>query len=332
MALLQIAEPGLAAAPHQHRLAVGIDLGTTNSLVATVRSGLPTVLADEGGRLLLPSVVHYGADGVLRVGDEARALALSDPANTIASAKRLIGRSLADIAPGVVPYPLEAMGPSAVGVRTVAGLQSPVAVGTEVLKALKDRAEAGLGGPLVGAVITVPAYFDDAQRQATKDAARAAGLNVLRLLNEPTAAAVAYGLDTANEGVYVVYDLGGGTFDVSILRLTRGVFEVLATNGDAQLGGDDVDQALVDWFCALDTSFTWAPADAGALRAAARAAKEAAEEERRAARRAEMAQAKADKLAAKAALAAANAPKPGLTEEEKKAARDARYAARKAKR
>ena len=275
MALLQIAEPGRAAAPHQHRLAVGIDLGTTNSLVATLRSGLSVVLPDADGRALLPSVVHYAADGAITVGHTATQLATQDPLNTIASAKRLIGRSLADIAPGVVPYPLEVMGPSAVGVRTVAGLQSPVAVGTEVLKALKDRAEAALGGPLVGAVITVPAYFDDAQRQATKDAARAAGLNVLRLLNEPTAAAVAYGLDTANEGVYVVYDLGGGTFDVSILRLTRGVFEVLATNGDAQLGGDDVDQALVDWFCALDTNFTWAPADAGALRAAARAAKEA---------------------------------------------------------
>nr|MBP6338812.1 Fe-S protein assembly chaperone HscA [Vitreoscilla sp.] len=278
MALLQIAEPGRAAAPHQHRLAVGIDLGTTNSLVATIRSGLPVVLPDEQGRSLLPSVVHYAADGAITVGHAATQLATQDPLNTIASAKRLIGRSLADIAPGVVPYPLEAMGPSAVGVRTVAGLHSPVAVGTEVLKALRDRAEAALGGPLVGAVITVPAYFDDAQRQATKDAASKAGINVLRLLNEPTAAAVAYGLDTANEGVYVVYDLGGGTFDVSILRLTRGVFEVLATNGDAQLGGDDVDQALVDWFCALDTSFTWAPADAAALRAAARAAKEALSE------------------------------------------------------
>ena len=189
-----------------------------------------------------------------------------------------VGRSLADIAPGIVPYPLEAIGSSAVGVRTVAGVKSPVAVGAEVLKALKDRAEAALGGPLVGAVITVPAYFDDAQRQATKDAARVAGLNVLRLLNEPTAAAVAYGLDTASEGVFVVYDLGGGTFDVSILRMTRGVFEVLATNGDAQLGGDDVDQAVVDWFCAQHAGFAWGAADASALRAAARAAKEAMSE------------------------------------------------------
>ena len=275
MALLQIAEPGRAAAPHQHRLAVGIDLGTTNSLVATLRSGMPLVLADEAGDRLLPSVVHYAADGAVTVGRAASALAATDPLNTVASAKRLIGRAPADIAPGLVPYALEPLGPSAVGVRTAAGVKSPVAVGAEVLKALKDRAEAALGGALVGAVITVPAYFDDAQRQATKDAARAAGIPVLRLLNEPTAAAVAYGLDTANEGVYVVYDLGGGTFDVSVLRLTRGVFEVLATHGDPVLGGDDVDQAVVDWFCALDPDFRWAPADATALRAAARQAKEA---------------------------------------------------------
>ncbi|MBQ0961180.1 Fe-S protein assembly chaperone HscA [Ideonella sp. 4Y11] len=278
MALLQIAEPGRAAAPHQHRLAVGIDLGTTHSLVATLRSGVPVVLGDEAGRLLLPSVVHYAADGAVTVGADAQALAAEDPLNTIASAKRLIGRAPADITPGLVPYALEALGPSAVGVRTVAGVKSPVAVGAEVLRALRERAEAALGGPLVGAVITVPAYFDDAQRQATKDAARAAGLNVLRLLNEPTAAAVAYGLDTANEGVYVVYDLGGGTFDVSVLRLTRGVFEVLATNGDPVLGGDDVDQLLVDWFCSLDPAMDWGPNDASALRRAARTAKEALSE------------------------------------------------------
>ena len=278
MALLQIAEPGRSAAPHQHRLAVGIDLGTTNSLVASLRSGVPVVLADAEGQPLLPSVVHYAADGAVTVGAVAAQIAATDPLNTIASAKRLIGRAPSDIAPGLVPYALEAIGPSAVGVRTVAGLQSPVAVGTEVLKALKDRAEAGLGGPLVGAVITVPAYFDDAQRQATKDAARAAGLNVLRLLNEPTAAAVAYGLDSASEGVFVVYDLGGGTFDVSILRMTRGVFEVLATNGDAQLGGDDVDQAVVGWFCAQHAGLPWGAADASALRAAARVAKEALSE------------------------------------------------------
>ncbi|WP_428422189.1 Fe-S protein assembly chaperone HscA [Methylibium sp.] len=275
MALLQIAEPGRAAAPHQHRLAVGIDLGTTNSLVATLRSGVPTVLADEHGRTLLPSVVHYAEGGGIIVGDAARALALRDPQNTIASAKRLIGRAPGDIGPGTVPYAVRALGASAVGVPTRAGVKSPVEVGTEVLRALAQRAEAALGGPLVGAVITVPAYFDDAQRQATKDAAQRAGLNVLRLLNEPTAAAVAYGLDTANEGIYAVYDLGGGTFDVSILRLARGVFEVLSTNGDAMLGGDDFDTCLVRWFCEQQPRFEWSEQDAAALNAAARSAKEA---------------------------------------------------------
>ena len=275
MALLQIAEPGRAAAPHQHRLAVGIDLGTTNSLVATLRSGVPTVLADEAGRTLLPSVVHYAEGGVVIVGDAARALAIRDPQNTIASAKRLIGRSTGDIAPGTVPYAVQALGEAAVGVPTRAGLKSPVEVGAEVLRALSQRAEAALGGALVGAVITVPAYFDDAQRQATKDAAQHAGINVLRLLNEPTAAAVAYGLDTASEGLYAIYDLGGGTFDVSILRLSRGVFEVLATNGDAMLGGDDFDACVVRWFCAQGPDFAWSALDAAALNAAARSAKEA---------------------------------------------------------
>ena len=273
MALLQIAEPGRAAAPHQHRLVVGIDLGTTNSLVATVRSGLPTVLDDEQGRSLLPSVLHYGTDGVVRVGEDARAQALLDPLNTIASAKRLIGRSAADIAPGTVPYELVAMSDSAVGVNTRAGLKSPVEIGAEVLRVLKERAVASLGGDLVGAVITVPAYFDDAQRQATKDAATQAGLNVLRLLNEPTAAAVAYGLESANEGVYVVYDLGGGTFDVSVLQLSCGVFEVMSTAGDAMLGGDDFDHALADWFAAQTGD--WQASDMAALHAAARRAKEA---------------------------------------------------------
>jgi len=274
MALLQIAEPGRAAAPHQHRLAVGIDLGTTNSLVATLRSGVPTVLADELGQTLLPSVVHYAEGGETHVGEGARQLAIRDPQNTIASAKRLIGRAFGDIAPGTVPYALRALGPGAIGVPTRAGLKSPVEIGAEVLRALRLRAEASLGGPLVGAVITVPAYFDDAQRQATKDAAQQAGLTVLRLLNEPTAAAVAYGLDTANEGLYAVYDLGGGTFDVSILRLERGVFEVLATNGDAMLGGDDFDAAVVRWFCAQNPGFEWTDRDAAALNAAARRAKE----------------------------------------------------------
>jgi len=278
MALLQIAEPGRAAAPHQHRLAVGIDLGTTNSLVATLRSGVSTVLADEDGRALVPSVVHYAASGEVIVGEPARALAVRDPQNTISSAKRLIGRAPGDITPGTVPYALQALGPSAVGVPTRAGVKSPVEIGAEVLRALKQRAEAALGGALVGAVITVPAYFDDAQRQATKDAAQRAGLNVLRLLNEPTAAAVAYGLDTASEGVYVVYDLGGGTFDVSILRLARGVFEVLSTNGDAMLGGDDFDACVVRWFCAQQPAFAWSERDAAALHAAARSAKEALSE------------------------------------------------------
>jgi molecular chaperone HscA len=273
MALLQIAEPGLAAAPHQHRLAVGIDLGTTNSLVATVRSGLPTVLGDDQGRTLLPSVVHYGVDGTLSVGDAARAHALADPLNTIASAKRLIGRSLTDISHGTVPQLLEALSDSAVGVRTRAGVKSPVDIGAEVLSVLRARAEASLGGDLVGAVITVPAYFDDAQRQATKDAAVRAGMNVLRLLNEPTAAAIAYGLESAAEGVYVVYDLGGGTFDVSILRLARGVFEVVATAGDAVLGGDDFDHLLADWFA--QQTGGWHPRDMTALHAAARRTKEA---------------------------------------------------------
>ncbi len=274
MALLQIAEPGRAAAPHQHRLAVGIDLGTTNSLVATVRSGLPTVLADEAGATLLPSVVHYAADGTVIVGAQARALALRDPQNTIASAKRLIGRAPADIVAGSLPYAVQPLGPSGVGVATRAGIKSPVDVGADVLRVLGQRAEAALGGPLVGAVITVPAYFDDAQRQATKDAAQRAGLNVLRLLNEPTAAAVAYGLDTANEGVYAVYDLGGGTFDVSLLRLARGVFEVLSTNGDSMLGGDDFDACVVRWFCAQQPATAWDARDAAALHAAARLAKE----------------------------------------------------------
>lgn len=272
MALLQIAEPGRAAAPHQHRLAVGIDLGTTNSLVASLRSGLATVLPDEEGAALLPSVVRFGAEGVLQVGRAARALQAQDPRNTIASAKRLIGRSLQDLEGKTPPFELAALGDGAVGVRTDHAVVSPVQVGAEVLKALRVRAEAALGGALVGAVITVPAYFDDAQRQATKDAAALAGLTVLRLLNEPTAAAVAYGLESAKEGVYVVYDLGGGTFDVSVLRLSRGVFEVVATGGDAVLGGDDFDHRLAAWFAA--ETGDWQAAEIAALHAAARAAKE----------------------------------------------------------
>ncbi|WP_283148358.1 Fe-S protein assembly chaperone HscA [Silvimonas soli] len=246
MALLQIAEPGMSAAPHQHRLAVGIDLGTTNSLVATVRSGSAVCLPDAEGRALLPSVVNYGAEGVITVGHAAQARQNKDPSNTVVSVKRFMGRGLKDIADLATPYRFVDE-PGMLKLQTVAGVKSPVEVSADILRALKNRAEESLGGELVGAVITVPAYFDDAQRQATKDAARLAGLNVLRLLNEPTAAAIAYGLDNGAEGTYVVYDLGGGTFDVSILELTRGVFEVKATSGDSQLGGDDFDHRIHCW-------------------------------------------------------------------------------------
>jgi molecular chaperone HscA len=247
MALLQIAEPGLSAAPHEHRLAVGIDLGTTNSLVATVRNGIAVVLNDEHGRPLLPSVVRYRAAGAPGVGYEAQARQSEDPHNTIVSAKRFMGRGLHDL-PDLALLPYHFVdAPGMVQLKTVAGVKSPVEVSADILRVLKTRAEAALGGELTGAVITVPAYFDDAQRQATKDAARLAGLNVLRLLNEPTAAAIAYGLDNAAEGIYAVYDLGGGTFDISILRLTKGVFEVLATNGDSALGGDDFDRRIYCW-------------------------------------------------------------------------------------
>lgn len=247
MALLQIAEPGESTAPHQHRLAVGIDLGTTNSLVATVRNSVPVVLNDDKGRALLPSVVRYFADGRTVVGHAAQAAQAQDPRNTIASVKRFMGRGLADVAHvESMPYVFEDA-PGMVRLRTAQGAKSPVEVSADILRTLRERAEASLGGPLTGAVITVPAYFDDAQRQATKDAARVAGLEVLRLLNEPTAAAIAYGLDNASEGIYAVYDLGGGTFDISILKLSRGVFEVLATSGDAALGGDDFDHRVYCW-------------------------------------------------------------------------------------
>ncbi len=251
MALLQISEPGQSTAPHQHKLAVGIDLGTTNSLVATVRSGSASILVDADGHALLPSVVRYLADGNIDVGYNAQASQSIDPQNTIISAKRYMGRGLKDIDVSNQPYKfVESDG--MIQIETRAGVKSPVEVSAEILKALKTRAEKSLGlekdsPELVGAVITVPAYFDDAQRQATKDAARLAGLNVLRLLNEPTAAAVAYGLDNAAEGTYVIYDLGGGTFDISILKLSKGVFEVLATNGDSALGGDDFDRRIFCW-------------------------------------------------------------------------------------
>ncbi|OGT90447.1 MAG: Fe-S protein assembly chaperone HscA [Gammaproteobacteria bacterium RIFOXYA12_FULL_61_12] len=266
MALLQIAEPGQFAAPHQHKLAAGIDLGTTNSLVASVLSGMAVTLPDAAGRHLLPSVVRYAAEGVV-VGDEAKLAAVEDPLNTVQSVKRLMGRGLADLKTlgSTLPYDIayrevgEGREPGAVSldgsgavprIRTRSGEVTPVEVSAEILKTLARRAEQSLGGELTGVVITVPAYFDDAQRQATKDAARLAGLNVFRLLNEPTAAAVAYGLDQRAEGVHAVYDLGGGTFDISILRLHRGVFEVMSTGGDSALGGDDFDRALAQWIMA----------------------------------------------------------------------------------
>ncbi|WP_296271189.1 Fe-S protein assembly chaperone HscA [Pseudomonas sp. UBA6323] len=248
MALLQIAEPGQSPQPHQRRLAVGIDLGTTNSLVAAVRSGLAEPLADADGSVILPSAVRYHAASI-EVGESAKLAAASDPLNTVLSVKRLMGRGIADVHQlgEQLPYRFAAGESHMPFIETVQGAKSPVEVSAEILKTLRLRAEQTLGGELVGAVITVPAYFDDAQRQATKDAARLAGLTVLRLLNEPTAAAVAYGLDQKAEGVVAIYDLGGGTFDISILRLTGGVFEVLATGGDSALGGDDFDHAVADW-------------------------------------------------------------------------------------
>ncbi len=237
----------MSTAPHQHRLAVGIDLGTTNSLVATVRNSIPEVLTDEDGRALLPSIVRYLSNGHASIGYKAQAAQTTDPKNTIVSVKRFMGRGLKDIAHVEnLPYDFQDA-PGMVQLKTVAGVKSPVEVSAQILATLRQQAEDALGDELVGAVITVPAYFDDAQRQATKDAAKLAGLNVLRLLNEPTAAAIAYGLDNASEGVFAVYDLGGGTFDISILKLTKGVFEVLSTGGDSALGGDDFDHRLLCW-------------------------------------------------------------------------------------
>ena len=245
MALLQIAEPNMSAAPHQHRLAAGIDLGTTNSLVASVKSGSAVCLADEAGNTSLPSVVRYLGNGETVVGKEALAAQKTDPQNTVSSAKRLIGRTLSEIDAAHLPYRF-GQSEKIIELHTKNGIKTPIDVSADILASLKARAEQSLGGELVGAVITVPAYFDDAQRQATKDAARLAGINVLRLLNEPTAAAIAYGLDNAAEGTFVVYDLGGGTFDVSVLQLSKGLFEVKATGGNSALGGDDFDHRL---FC-----------------------------------------------------------------------------------
>ena len=275
MALLQIAEPGMSTAPHQHRLAVGIDLGTTNSLVATARSGIAVVLDDEAGHSLLPSVVRYQPNCGVEVGYAAQAAQNSDPHNTVVSVKRFMGRGLADIDDNAsLPYHF-VDAPGMVRLKTVAGVKSPVEISAEILKVLRLRAEATLGSALVGAVITVPAYFDDAQRQATKDAAQLAGLTVLRLLNEPTAAAIAYGLDNASEGVYAVYDLGGGTFDISILKLSKGVFEVLATNGDSALGGDDFDQRIFCWMIEQGRFAPLSACDTRLLLTKARDAKEA---------------------------------------------------------
>jgi molecular chaperone HscA len=274
MALLQISEPGMSPAPHEQRLAVGIDLGTTNSLVATVRSSTPAVLPDSLGRPLLPSVVRYGRDGAVEVGYAAQAKQALDPKNTVVSVKRFMGRGLRDVA-HIENAPYDFVdAPGMVQIRTAAGVKSPVEISSEILKVLRVRAELSLGGGLSGAVITVPAYFDDAQRQATKDAGRLAGLNVLRLLSEPTAAAIAYGLENAAEGLYAVYDLGGGTFDISILKLSRGLFEVIATSGDSMLGGDDFDQRVFCWIVEQGKLPPLDPKDMRLLQVRAREAKE----------------------------------------------------------
>ena len=275
MALLQISEPGQAPDPHQRRIAVGIDLGTTHSLVAAVRHGVPDCLPDEQGRVLLPSAVRYLAGGRRQIGFDARAAQAEDAENTVVSVKRFMGRKLADIG-GTAKLPYRFVDqPGTVALATRDGDKTPVEVSAEILASLRQRAEDSFDDELYGAVITVPAYFDDAQRQATKDAAQLAGLNVLRLISEPTAAAVVYGLDNASEGLYAVYDLGGGTFDISLLRLTRGVFEVVATGGDAALGGDDIDQALADWALAQTGTAALSPQDKRAAQVASRAAKEA---------------------------------------------------------
>ncbi|MGM9489437.1 Fe-S protein assembly chaperone HscA [Ideonella sp. YS5] len=275
MPLLQISEPGQSPEPHQRRIAVGIDLGTTNSLVAAVRHGVAECLPDDQGRTMLPSVVRYLEDGGRQIGPEAVAAQADDPEHTIASVKRLMGRGLADVA-GREKLPYRFVDhPGMVAIETRQGVKTPVEVSAEILAKLRQRAEDSFDAELFGAVITVPAYFDDAQRQATKDAAQLAGLNVLRLINEPTAAAVAYGLENGSEGLYAIYDLGGGTFDISLLRLQRGVFEVVATGGDAALGGDDFDHALADWAAERTGVAVRTPHERRALLVAARDAKEA---------------------------------------------------------
>ncbi len=275
MALLQISEPGHSPDPHTRRIALGIDLGTTHSLVAAVRNGVAECLPDVNGQVILPSVVRYLENNGRQIGFDAQAALSADPENTIASVKRFMGRGLADIANrDQLPYQFVNQ-PGMVGLMTRAGQKSPVEVSAEILATLRYRAEDTFNDDIHGAVITVPAYFDDAQRQATKDAAQLAGLNVLRLINEPTAAAIAYGLDNASEGIYAVYDLGGGTFDISILRLSRGVFEVISTGGDSALGGDDYDRALADWVLQQTGTVVVDPADKAAVKVAARHCKEA---------------------------------------------------------
>ena len=275
MALLQISEPGQTPNPHERRIAVGIDLGTTHSLVASVRHGVAECLPDDQGRVILPSVVRYLDGGGRKIGFAAEEALASDPENTIASVKRFMGRGLKDVT-GHARLPYRFVDhPGMLGIQTVHGEKSPVEVSADILATLRYRAEDTFGDDLYGAVITVPAYFDDAQRQATKDAAQLAGLNVLRLINEPTAAAIAYGLDNGSEGVYAIFDLGGGTFDISILRLTQGVFEVVATGGDSALGGDDYDHALADWVLAQCGVQALSAADKAAVKVAARACKEA---------------------------------------------------------
>jgi len=274
MALLQISEPGESPVPHQRKLAAGIDLGTTHSLVASVRNSVPEVLKDASGRALLPSIVRYLPDGATEVGYEARSQQAADSLNTIASVKRFMGRSLDEARAEGVSYDF-VDGDESVRLRTVQGDFTPIEISSHILSALRERAEGVLGGELVGVVVTVPAYFDDAQRQATRDAARLAGLTVLRLLNEPTAAAIAYGLDKGAEGIYAVYDLGGGTFDLSILRLSQGVFEVVATGGDTRLGGDDFDLAIVEQVLAQRGELELDKRDQRVLRLAARATREA---------------------------------------------------------
>ncbi len=327
MALLQISEPGQAPNPHERRIAVGIDLGTTHSLVAAVRNGVAECLPDDAGHVILPSVVRYLEGGKREIGYAAQAALASDPENTIASAKRFMGRSLADVAGAEkLPYRF-ADHAGMLGVLTIAGEKSPVEVSADILATLRYRAEDTFNDDLYGAVITVPAYFDEAQRQATKDAAQLAGINVLRLINEPTAAAIAYGLDNASEGVYAIYDLGGGTFDISILRLTQGVFEVVATGGDSALGGDDYDHALADWVLGQTGAQAANASDKAALKVAARACKEALSTTESIAFHADLTRASVDFNVSQSQLEAATAHLTARTiAAARKALRDARLA------